>query len=52
MSTPSKFVGLRVPHDLNDRIEADAAAQGRSVSNLIKLILTTHYAALDAVADR
>jgi antitoxin component of RelBE/YafQ-DinJ toxin-antitoxin module len=44
MALMAKDFFVRVDDDLGAKIEAQAKAEGRTVSNLLRLILVRHYA--------
>lgn len=37
------FIGVRIPVELRDKIQADAAKQDRPAGYIVRQILTNHY---------
>jgi predicted DNA-binding protein len=44
-------IALRLPADLRNRIEHDAASEGRSIGNMTRRILERFYADREQAAD-
>lgn len=52
MQVREAVVTSRVPQSLANRLAGDAVAEDRSVSNLVRRILTEHYERKDAALEK